>query len=233
MKKGELKRDNILSAAEKLFFEQGYDQTSIQDILDALSISKGGFYHHFTSKEAILEEICEKRIASRFERLGMELYAPRMSPMDKINLLLRMVNLFDRDEPRFVALMLKICYLDHDVQILSRMRQLVMTRLQPYLDEVIAEGLQAGLLYTRHPGWISRMILGMVSDLDDEACRRLSSDFENPECIIDIADMLNACRDAIETLIGAPFGSVCLFDPEKLILDFHAAAAELVKLEGK
>ncbi len=58
MKKGELKRSSILKAAEMLFFERGYDRTSVQDILDALSLSKGGFYHHFPSKkEAVLEEV--------------------------------------------------------------------------------------------------------------------------------------------------------------------------------
>ena len=55
MKKGELRKDSILKTAEKLFFERGFDETSIQDILDVLSISKGGFYHYFESKIALLE----------------------------------------------------------------------------------------------------------------------------------------------------------------------------------
>ena len=49
MKKGDLMRDEILIAAEKLFFEDGYESTSIQDILDVLKLSKGGFYHYFPS----------------------------------------------------------------------------------------------------------------------------------------------------------------------------------------
>ena len=40
MKKGDLKRMQILDAAEKLFFERGYEQTSIQDIKEALSLTK-------------------------------------------------------------------------------------------------------------------------------------------------------------------------------------------------
>lgn len=55
MKKGELRRDAIMRTAEKLFFEKGFAETSIQDILDALEISKGGFYHYFESKNALLE----------------------------------------------------------------------------------------------------------------------------------------------------------------------------------
>lgn len=233
MKKGDLKRSSILKAAEMLFFEKGYEQTSVQDILDALSLSKGGFYHYFPSKEAILGEICENRVIERFNRLGMELSSARISPMDRLNLLLRLVNLFDRDEPRFAALMLKICYLDGDVRIRDRLHDLVIERLRPYVDDTIQAGIETGDFYVRHPGWIGQIVLSMASDADDSACRILTLNADNPECIIDIAELLSACRDAIETLLSAPFGSIMLFDPDKLVADHRAAAAELMKLEGK
>ena len=47
MRKGDARREQILRTAEALFYAQGYEQTSVQDILDAIGISKGGFYHHF------------------------------------------------------------------------------------------------------------------------------------------------------------------------------------------
>lgn len=233
MKKGDLKRSSILEVSERLFFERGYEQTSIQDILDVLSLSKGGFYHHFASKEAILTEICENRVASRFNRLGMELYGVRVSPIEKLNLLLRMVNLFERDEPQYAAMMLKICYIDGDVRIRDHMRLVVNQKLKGYMDEVIVEGMTTGAFFTRHPGRIGSIILNLASDADDEACRMLAADADNPECILDIAEMLNASRDAIETLLGAPFGSVHLFDPGRFVADYHAAAVELLKLEAK
>lgn len=51
--------ENIITTATTLFLEKGYEQTSIQDILDALHLSKGGLYHHFESKEAILSAVME------------------------------------------------------------------------------------------------------------------------------------------------------------------------------
>ena len=148
-------------------------------------------------------------------------------------MLLRLVNLFDRDEPRFAALMLKICYLDGDVRIRDRLHDLVIERLRPYVDDTIQAGIETGDFYVRHPGWIGQIVLSMASDADDSACRILTLNADNPECIIDIAELLSACRDAIETLLSAPFGSIMLFDPDKLVADHRAAAAELMKLEGK
>lgn len=53
--------EKIIETSTQLFIEKGYEQTSIQDILDALSLSKGGLYHHFKSKEEILEVVMHKR----------------------------------------------------------------------------------------------------------------------------------------------------------------------------
>ena len=50
MKKGDARRGELLAASEKLFYTKGYENTSVQDILDAVGFSKGGFYHHFDSK---------------------------------------------------------------------------------------------------------------------------------------------------------------------------------------
>ena len=45
----------ILDVSTKLFFEKGYEQTSLQDIIDGLGgMTKGAIYHHFKSKEEIL-----------------------------------------------------------------------------------------------------------------------------------------------------------------------------------
>lgn len=57
----EVTRTRILDAAQRLFMAQGYEHTSIQDIVDELGdLSKGAIYHHFKSKEAILEELINR-----------------------------------------------------------------------------------------------------------------------------------------------------------------------------
>ena len=44
----------IVSAAWKLFYEQGYEDTTVEDIIKASGTSKGSFYHYFDSKDALL-----------------------------------------------------------------------------------------------------------------------------------------------------------------------------------
>lgn len=60
MGKGERRKQEILDAASLLFFKRGYKETTVQDILDSLSCSKGCFYHHFESKLNVLTEIARE-----------------------------------------------------------------------------------------------------------------------------------------------------------------------------
>jgi TetR/AcrR family transcriptional repressor of nem operon len=57
-------REHILQAADQLFYERGFENTSFANIADAVGISRGNFYHHFKSKDEILEAV----IALRTER---------------------------------------------------------------------------------------------------------------------------------------------------------------------
>ena len=61
VKKGDARREELLATAERLFYTKGYEQTSVQDIINEMHFSKGGFYHHFDSKLALLDAICEAR----------------------------------------------------------------------------------------------------------------------------------------------------------------------------
>jgi AcrR family transcriptional regulator len=56
-------RMNILSEAQGLFAQKGYEATGIMDICDAAGVSKGAFYHHFPSKQAIFMALLEDWLA--------------------------------------------------------------------------------------------------------------------------------------------------------------------------
>lgn len=52
--------EKILDVSMRLFSEKGYEHTTIQDIVDALGMSKGAIYHHFKSKEDILDRLNDR-----------------------------------------------------------------------------------------------------------------------------------------------------------------------------
>jgi AcrR family transcriptional regulator len=56
-------RDQIIEAADRLFYRQGYEHTSFSDIADAVRISRGNFYYHFKTKDEILDAVIDARLA--------------------------------------------------------------------------------------------------------------------------------------------------------------------------
>lgn len=56
-RRGRNTKKKIVSAAWKLFYEQGYDNTTVDDIIDLSGTSKGSFYHYFEGKDALLSTL--------------------------------------------------------------------------------------------------------------------------------------------------------------------------------
>ncbi|WP_034349468.1 TetR/AcrR family transcriptional regulator [Noviherbaspirillum massiliense] len=56
--------DHIIEAADRLFYQQGYEHTSFSDIAHAVQISRGNFYHHFKAKDEILNAVIERRLVN-------------------------------------------------------------------------------------------------------------------------------------------------------------------------
>ena len=67
MKKGDLRKQEILATAEALFCARGYEKTSIQDIIDRADIGRSTFYAHFETKDDLLKSTCRNMFDHIFE----------------------------------------------------------------------------------------------------------------------------------------------------------------------
>lgn len=57
-------RDHIVEAADRLFYQQGFEHTSFADIANAVQISRGNFYYHFKTKDEILDAVINLRLSN-------------------------------------------------------------------------------------------------------------------------------------------------------------------------
>ena len=78
-------RGRIISAAWKLFYEQGYDGTTVEDIVFESGTSKGSFYHYFDGKAALLSSL-SYLFDEKYDELA-ESMNPDLSPIEKLNLM--------------------------------------------------------------------------------------------------------------------------------------------------
>ena len=75
-------RGRIISAAWKLFYEQGYENTTVEDIVFESETSKGSFYHYFAGKDALL-----RSLSTLFDEKYQEL-SPKIQDMDSFSALI-------------------------------------------------------------------------------------------------------------------------------------------------
>jgi len=76
-------RERVLAAALELFAEQGYDATSVQEVVARAGVTKGGLYHYFAAKEDLLHEIYRPLLTQQLAGLD-RILADDMAPAQKL-----------------------------------------------------------------------------------------------------------------------------------------------------
>ena len=223
MKKGIERRDQIIEAAERLFYEKGYEQTSVQDVLDALSLSKGGFYHYFQSKIELLEAVCRRQSVRDAEEMTAAV-ARQEGAIAKLNTLLKYCGLLRADRMDFALLVLRVGYLGGSLQLRACLREGLMETALPMMREIILEGMAENVFFTRFPDDIGELILQLFANITDELAMLIASGAPENQ-MGDMLTRLETYRCSVETLLGAPFGTITLCDL-RLIPEAAAMAAK-------
>jgi AcrR family transcriptional regulator len=84
----ETRRDELLGIAGRLFAERGFRNTTVRDIADAAGILSGSLYHHFDSKESMVDELLDTFQTALFEEYDAIVTSDR-SPLEKLDAVVR------------------------------------------------------------------------------------------------------------------------------------------------
>ncbi len=139
MKKGEKRKKELLKIAYDMFLTQGYENTSVDEIIEKAQIAKGTYYYHFQSKEQMLEEVIDMMIDSETKMaeqvIGMDIPVPQ-----KIVMILTSMKPTEAEQPIKNAL-----FQPENVLMHHKVRQKLINVLTPLLSEVIKEGVNEGI----------------------------------------------------------------------------------------
>ncbi len=133
-------RGRIINAAWQLFYEQGYEDTTIEEIIDKSGTSKGSFYHYFEGKDALLRTL-SYLFDEKYTRL-MEEMDPQMNSFDKLMYINREVYLLIENS---VSLDLLARLLSS--QLITRGEKHLLDRNRVYyrvLRQIVSEGQDRG-----------------------------------------------------------------------------------------
>ena len=146
--------EKILDAAERLFLERGYEHTTIQDIVDELGgLTKGAVYHHFKSKEEILDAVSDRMF---FRNDPFEAVRSR-TDLNGLGKLREAILIYNADEES-AELTRQTIPISKNPRLLVEM--LISNRrvLTPRYLELIEEGIADGSIRTEYAREISELL---------------------------------------------------------------------------
>ncbi len=146
--------ERILDVSQRLFLEKGYENTTIQDIVDELGgLTKGAVYHHFKSKEEIMDAVGDRMF---FSNNPFEAVRGRtdLNGLQKLREAVRL-NQSDEERVRLTAQSIPIAKSPRLLQEMIVSNRKVLT---PYFLELIEEGNRDGSMHTNYPREIAELL---------------------------------------------------------------------------
>ncbi len=209
-----VKRKEILDAARKHVFTKGYEQMSIQDIVDTLQISKGAFYHYFDSKTALLDGLMEVLIAEGEALLNPIVTDPQLSAIEKLRRYLDTVGRWKTSQKDLLLGFLRVWYKDDNAIVRQKQLAMALKRIAPMLEAIVRQGVDEGVFTTRYPDQVANLVLSLSLSLGDAWAGLLLSPDPPPDARERIERLVAAYSEAFERVLGAPAGSLTLLDAE-------------------
>ncbi|WP_154049501.1 TetR/AcrR family transcriptional regulator [Enterococcus avium] len=156
--------NKILDVSMQLFLEKGYEHTSIQDIVNHLGgLSKGAIYHHFKSKEDILDGVMNKLYQNNDNELDHLRLLEKDSSMTGLQ---KLQALFTTalESPRQDDMFQMAPDFLKNPQMLARQIEGIYTESVPhFVQPIIEEGIADGSIKTDYPKELAEMILLLIN----------------------------------------------------------------------
>ena len=223
-------KERIVEVAQELFFTQGFGATPVEQIIRTLDIAKGTFYHHFTGKDALLDEIIERYTQDVFAAIRPVVEDGKLSAPEKLTAFLKRGFARKMEDTRTVELT-RIFYAPGNALLREKLSAMsinfAVATLTPIIRQGVAEGVYRTPVPDRVAGLVWRIATSLSQDMaqmmlrENGGVRDLAKDISESEALI--SDM----EYTIERLLDAPVGSVSVLDRDEMrqTLDLLVAAA--------
>ena len=154
-------KEKILGAALQLFEQKGYTNTSMDDVADAVGLTKGGLYHHIEKKEDLLRQIHDQLLDAYMIRVPSAIDGID-DPIEKLAAWSRAHTMMVIDYVHHI----KVFFTEIDQLSEETLKRMVERRdkVQRILEEILASGIAAGKIRPDiDPNISSFLILGMIN----------------------------------------------------------------------
>ena len=214
----EERKAEFLDAAMRLFMQHGYEQTSVNAIIEAVGVSKGAFYHYFRTKEDLLDELAARASAQALSLIESLADTPDLDAVEKLNEMFRRTNSFKAQNRELMIAIARVFYSEDNLRLRVRLADRSVQTVGPLIAAFIEQGNAEGSMSVRYPQETARFVLRIGSELVGEIAAELvrsgdGNDVSESQAAVEaIVRHMNVYNESVERILGIEPGRLVLID---------------------
>ncbi len=219
------KRNQILETAQRLVYTKGFERMTIQDILNELGISKGAFFHYFSSKNDLLEALIKRMVEDILKSLETIVFDPTLPAAKKLERYFAAALRWKTERKEFLLKILRAWYMDENAVVHQKVLRKSLEQITPYLARILQQGNEEGCWHVDNPSETVKMMIYVLQGLSDAISMQLLSD----PPVLDrkaLAELVSTYTQAVERLLDARQCSLVLLNIEDLAVWFEPSAMD-------
>ena len=212
------RKTEFLDTAMQLFMQNGYEQTSVAAIIDAVGVSKGAFYHYFKTKEELLDELATRASEQALAIVEPLVDEPGLSAVEKLNEVFRRTNSFKAQNRDLVIAIARVFYGDANLLLRTKLSGRSIGMVAPLLARIFELGNREGSMSVSHPQETARFVLRIGAELASVFARQLPTIGSDPQSLAMVVREIDVYTISVERIVGMAPGSLALVDESMMKL---------------
>ena len=212
------KREAILDHAAMLVRTVGYEEMSIQDLIDRLGISRGALYHYFDSKQAVMEALVDRMGNVAVETLLPIIRDPDLTALEKFRRYVNGSIMIKAGSQELITDLIRAWQREENLRIRHKLAAATLDRTAPMiLEPIIRQGVAEKTFDTAYPAQTARIIAGIWLGLADSLIMLIAQDADESVITEQVTTLISATTTGIERILGAPEGSLHIDRVEEFV----------------
>ena len=207
-----VRRDTFVDIAQGLIQAKGYEQMSIQDVLDQAHASRGAFYHYFDSKAALLDAVVERMVETAIATLSPLVADPAVPALDKLQGFFTGIAQWKGERTDLMLALLEVWLSDDNAIVRDKLRRGLVTQLAPLLAAIVREGADEGVFTSRSPDDDARVLVSLLQGVNETAVELYVARRAGDVSFEAVERLLGSYVAAFERLLGLAPGSLAIVD---------------------
>jgi len=193
----QIRKNEILDAAEILFYSTGYRQTVVSDIVKKIGVSKGTFYYYFSSKEELIEALIYRHLDQFSSEMEAVTFSDLILPHRKIDLMAIIIYKVLQQKQ---GLLFEYLYEDQYLHLIDKFFRQGKKILAPFLLRIIEEGCLKNSFKVNEPVVAVNYILALLQGFVEAAYNKVPKGLFSVHLIL--------FKELTEKALGVPEGTL-------------------------